>query len=56
MLTVLGIEFVTLCITLCYSDSRDVMNGHRQKILAVKMHPSDPHTVVSGGWDDTVQV
>ena len=38
------------------SESREIMNGHRSRVLATKFHPTDTHLFVSGGWDDTVQV
>ena len=38
------------------SDSRDMMNGHRLRVFSMQYHPNDPHMLVSGGWDDTVQV
>ena len=41
---------------LYFSDSRDVMNGHGMRVHSVKYHPTDPHLLISGGWDDTVQV
>lgn len=37
------------------SDSRDIMNGHRLRVFALQYHPNDPHMILSGGWDDTVQ-
>jgi hypothetical protein len=30
--------------------------GHSNRIFAVTWHPTDPFTVVSGGWDNTIQV
>jgi len=43
-------------LPLCYSDGRDVMNGHRLRVFSLQYHPNEPHLMVSGGWDDTVQV
>eukprot|EP00053_Salpingoeca_punica_P003288 m.42285 g.42285 ORF g.42285 m.42285 type:complete len:348 (-) comp12092_c0_seq3:38-1081(-) len=30
--------------------------GHTNRVFALAFHPSDPKTLVSGGWDKTVQV
>lgn len=30
--------------------------GHTNRVFAVKFHPSDSNTLLSGGWDKTVQV
>ena len=46
----------SLCGCCGFSDSRDVMNGHRARVFAVQYHPHYPNTFISGGWDDTVQV
>lgn len=32
-----------------------VMDGHRFRVFAVKYHPSENHSFITGGWDDTVQ-
>lgn len=48
--------YTILCGFQCFSDSRDVMNGHRMRVHSVKYHPTDSHMLISGGWDDTVQV
>jgi len=32
------------------------MNGHRQRVLAMQYHPTDRHLLITGGWDNTVQV
>ena len=37
------------------SDSRDVMDGHVQRVFSVQFHPAENHLLASGGWDDTVQ-
>ena len=36
--------------------SASVMDGHVSRVFALAYHPSDPHTLLSAGWDDTVQV
>ncbi|XP_033748756.1 WD repeat-containing protein 38-like [Pecten maximus] len=41
--------------TLEPSDSRDIMDGHRQRVYAAQYHPSTPHVFITGGWDNTVQ-
>nr|CAB3267699.1 WD repeat-containing protein 38 [Phallusia mammillata] len=38
------------------SPNRLVMDGHRFRVFALKHHPLDDHTFLSGGWDDTIQV
>ncbi|OQR96839.1 hypothetical protein ACHHYP_13205 [Achlya hypogyna] len=30
--------------------------GHSNRVFSVKFHPLDEHTIVSGGWDNTVQI
>ncbi|KAH8074772.1 WD repeat-containing protein [Aureococcus anophagefferens] len=30
--------------------------GHSNRIFSCKFHPTDPNLVVSGGWDNTVQI
>jgi WD40 repeat protein len=30
--------------------------GHSNRVFSLKYHPDDPNVVVSGGWDNTVQV
>ena len=30
--------------------------GHSNRIFSVKFHPTDEHLVLSGGWDNTIQV
>jgi hypothetical protein len=35
------------------SGGYDVL-GHSNRVFAVKFHPGDPNTLVSGGWDNTV--
>lgn len=30
--------------------------GHSNRVFCVKFSPTDPHTIVSGGWDNTVQI
>jgi len=34
----------------------DETAGHSNRVFAVKFHPEEPHVLVSGGWDKTVQV
>ena len=33
-----------------------VSAGHSNRIFSIKFHPSDENILVSGGWDNTVQV
>ncbi len=30
--------------------------GHSNRVYALRFHPRQPHTLLSGGWDNTVQV
>ncbi|TPX68243.1 hypothetical protein SpCBS45565_g03291 [Spizellomyces sp. 'palustris'] len=30
--------------------------GHSNRIFSVKFHPTDPHCLISGGWDNTIQI
>jgi len=30
--------------------------GHSNRIFAVKFHPTDPSVLLSGGWDNTIQI
>lgn len=30
--------------------------GHSNRIFSIKWHPDDPNIIVSGGWDNTVQI
>lgn len=39
-----------------YSINTQVMDGHASRVFSLKYHPTDPHLLISGGWDDTVQV
>ena len=34
----------------------EVSAGHTNMIYAVKFHPTDPNILISGGWDNTIQV
>ena len=38
------------------SINTQVMDGHASRVFSLKYHPTDPHMLISGGWDDTVQV
>ena len=31
------------------------MDGHMNRVFALRYHPSNPNLLVSAGWDDTVQ-
>lgn len=33
-----------------------VVHGHTNRVFSVKYHPGAPHTLVSAGWDNTVQI
>jgi WD40 repeat protein len=30
--------------------------GHSNRVFSLKYHPTEPHIILSGGWDNTVQV
>jgi WD40 repeat protein len=30
--------------------------GHSNRIFSIKFHPSDPNVLISGGWDNTIQI
>ena len=30
--------------------------GHSNRIFALKWHPTEPNCIVSGGWDNTIQI
>eukprot|EP00030_Apusomonadida_sp_AF-17_P000491 a174780_71.p1 GENE.a174780_71~~a174780_71.p1 ORF type:complete len:352 (-),score=125.04 a174780_71:36-1058(-) len=34
----------------------DRLSGHSSRVFCVRFSPSDPNILVSGGWDDTLQV
>ena len=38
------------------SINTQVMDGHASRVFSLKYHPTDPNLLISGGWDDTVQV
>ena len=39
-----------------FSINTQVMDGHASRVFSLKYHPTDPYMLISGGWDDTVQV
>lgn len=36
--------------------TENVSAGHSNRIFSVKFHPTDSNILVSGGWDDTIQI
>ena len=38
------------------SGSENVTSGHSNKVFCAKFHPKDVNMIVSGGWDNTVQI
>ena len=30
--------------------------GHSNRVFSVKFHPEDPNVLLSGGWDNTIQI
>eukprot|EP00933_Yihiella_yeosuensis_P047499 TRINITY_DN43334_c0_g1_i1.p1 TRINITY_DN43334_c0_g1~~TRINITY_DN43334_c0_g1_i1.p1 ORF type:complete len:354 (+),score=60.57 TRINITY_DN43334_c0_g1_i1:73-1134(+) len=41
--------------TLQGGDLKDTA-GHSNRVFSLKYHPDNPHVILSGGWDNTVQV
>ncbi|RKP19129.1 LNS2-domain-containing protein, partial [Rozella allomycis CSF55] len=39
-----------------YAGRGEVTAGHSNRIFCAKFHPKDPNILVSGGWDNTIQV
>lgn len=41
-----------------FSDSKlpDSADGHSMRVYSVKFHPHNDNVLISGGWDDTLQV
>ena len=46
----------TYLMLVSFSINTQVMDGHASRVFSLKYHPTDPHLLISGGWDDTVQV
>lgn len=47
----------TKALTQTLAGGRDSgSNGHSNRIYAVKYHPTDDNLIVSGGWDNTIQI
>ena len=38
-----------------FSSDLTTMDGHMNRVFALRYHPSNPNLLVSAGWDDTVQ-
>ncbi|KAI9205647.1 quinon protein alcohol dehydrogenase-like superfamily [Polychytrium aggregatum] len=34
----------------------NVTSGHSNRIFSVRFHPKEPHSIMSAGWDNTVQI
>lgn len=49
-------EATKSCMVAMSSGTAKVTPGHSNRIFSVKFHPEDPNLVLSGGWDNTVQV
>ncbi|ORX87321.1 WD40 repeat-like protein [Anaeromyces robustus] len=39
-----------------YAGKDGVTSGHSNKIFSVKFHPKDSNLLLSGGWDNTIQI
>lgn len=38
-----------------FSQSLEVMDGHRSRVFGVCFNPRSSHELISGGWDNTIQ-
>lgn len=45
-----------LVISVLDTGKFDVTAAHSNRIFSVKYHPKDPNVLISGGWDNTIQV
>ena len=46
---------ISPCVIYAFSEDKRVMDGHRDRVFAVKYHFSNAAEFITGGWDDTVQ-
>ena len=45
-----------LVISVLDTGKFDITAAHSNRIFSVKYHPKDPNVLISGGWDNTIQV
>ena len=38
------------------SGTENKTSGHSNRVFCAKFHPKDPNLLISGGWDDTLQI
>lgn len=38
-----------------FSESLEVMDGHKSRVFCACFNPRSAHELISGGWDDTIQ-
>eukprot|EP00386_Alphamonas_edax_P006640 GDKI01021449.1.p1 GENE.GDKI01021449.1~~GDKI01021449.1.p1 ORF type:complete len:385 (+),score=92.15 GDKI01021449.1:75-1229(+) len=43
-------------VTKCEASDSWGLRGHANRVFSLKCHPTEPHTILSGGWDNTVQI
>ncbi len=43
-------------IRTCQGGNGITTSGHSNRIFAVKFFPNDPNLIISGGWDNTIQI
>ena len=55
-ITILDLEDFSTVINHPRCTRRDVMDGHASRVFALKYHPTDEHILLSGGWDNTIQI
>jgi hypothetical protein len=44
-----------LCVYRSFSDYK-VTHGHSNRVFSIKFKNNDPNILISGGWDNTIQV
>ncbi|RHY34961.1 hypothetical protein DYB32_000530 [Aphanomyces invadans] len=41
---------------MCTTSHGTLTAGHSNRVFSVKFHPLDENTIISGGWDNTIQI
>lgn len=47
---------MTKLVSYLFSANSLSTNGHSSRVYCVKYHPNQPNQLISGGWDDTLQI